>query len=150
MAKANRSIEGQSAGFAAQIEQVEDMMRQATITSPIDGIVLSKYAEAGEYAVPGRALFKVGDVSEMKLRAYITAGQLTELEIGQRVKVYADQGKEGRREYEGTVAWISSEAEFTPKTIQTRDERSNQVYAIKIAVHNDGFIKRGMYGDVKL
>lgn len=147
---ANQSIDGQSAGFDAQIGQVDDMMQQAVITSPIDGIILSKYAEAGEFAVPGRALFKVADVSDMKLRAYITADQLTGLKIGQKVKVYADQGENGRTEYDGTVSWISSEAEFTPKTIQTRDERSNLVYAIKITVHNDGLIKRGMYGDVKL
>lgn len=147
---ANQSIDGQSAGFDAQISQVDDMMRQARITSPIDGVILSKYAERGEYAVPGRALFKVGDVSDMKLRAYVTAEQLTGLKIGQKVTVYADQGTKGRKAYEGTVSWISSEAEFTPKTIQTRDERSNLVYAIKIAVKNDGLIKRGMYGDVKL
>lgn len=147
---ANQSIDGQSAGFDAQIGQVDDMMRQAVITSPINGIILSKYAEAGEFAVPGRALFKVADVSDMKLRAYITADQLTGLTLGQQVKVYADQGENGRKEYDGTVSWISSEAEFTPKTIQTRDERSNLVYAIKITVHNDGLIKRGMYGDVKL
>lgn len=147
---ANQSIDGQSAGFDAQIGQVDDMMQQAVITSPIDGVILSKYAEAGEFAVPGRALFKVADVSDMKLRAYITADQLTGLKIGQKVKVYADQGENGRKEYDGTVSWISSEAEFTPKTIQTRDERSNLVYAIKITVHNDGLIKRGMYGDVKL
>ena len=147
---ANQSIDGQSAGFDAQIRQVDDMMQQAVITSPINGIILSKYAETGEFAVPGRALFKVADVSDMKLRAYITADQLTGLKIGQKVKVYADQGENGRKEYDGTVSWISSEAEFTPKTIQTRDERSNLVYAIKITVHNDGLIKRGMYGDVKL
>lgn len=150
VATANQSIDGQSAGFDAQISQVDDMMRQARITSPISGVILSKYAEKGEYAVPGRALFKVGDVSDMKLRAYITAEQLTGLKIGQKVTVYADQGTKGRKVYEGTVSWISSEAEFTPKTIQTRDERSNLVYAIKISVRNDGLIKRGMYGDVKL
>lgn len=146
---ANQSIDGQSAGFDAQIGQIDDMMRQAIITSPITGVILSKYAEAGEFAAPGRPLFKVGDVGEMKLRAYITADQLTGLKIGQKVKVYADQGRNGRKEYPGTVSWISSEAEFTPKTIQTRDERSNLVYAVKINVKNDGQIKRGMYGDVK-
>lgn len=145
----NRSIDGQSAGFDAQIGQVDDQMNQALITSPIDGVILSKYAEAGEFAVPGRALFKVADVSDMKLRVYADAGQVNSLKIGQKVKVYADQGSNDRREYEGTVCWISSEAEFTPKTIQTRDERSNLVYAVKISVRNDGLIKRGMYGDVK-
>lgn len=146
----NRSIDGQSASIDAEMGQVDDMMRQAVITSPINGVILSKYAEAGEYATSGKPLFKVADVSDMKLRAYITAEQLTGLKIGQKVKVYADQGESGRKEYDGTVSWISSEAEFTPKTIQTRDERSNLVYAIKISVKNDGLIKRGMYGDVKL
>ena len=146
---ANTSIDGQSAGFDAQIGQVDDMLRQAVITSPINGVILSKYAEQGEFAAPGRALFKVADVSQMRLRAYITADLLTNVKIGQKVKVYADQGDKGRKEYEGTVSWISSEAEFTPKTIQTRNERSNLVYAVKIDVKNDGIIKRGMYGDVK-
>lgn len=146
---ANTSIDGQSAGFDAQIGQVDDMLRQAIITSPIDGVIISKYAEQGEFAAPGRALFKVADVSQMRLRAYITADLLTNVIIGQKVKVYADQGDKGRKEYEGTVSWISSEAEFTPKTIQTRNERSNLVYAVKIDVKNDGIIKRGMYGDVK-
>ena len=146
---ANTSIDGQSAGFDAQIGQVDDMLRQAVITSPIDGVILSKYAEQGEFAAPGRALFKVADVSQMRLRAYITADLLTNVKIGQKVKVYADQDDKGRKEYEGTVSWISSEAEFTPKTIQTRNERSNLVYAVKIDVKNDGIIKRGMYGDVK-
>ena len=146
---ANTSIDGQSAGFDAQIGQVDDMLRQAVITSPIDGVILSKYAEQGEFAAPGRALFKVADVNQMRLRAYITADLLTNVKIGQKVKVYADQGEKGRKEYEGVVSWISSEAEFTPKTIQTRDERSNLVYAVKVDVKNDGIIKRGMYGDVK-
>ncbi|MBR4434125.1 MAG: HlyD family efflux transporter periplasmic adaptor subunit [Bacteroidaceae bacterium] len=153
----NKSFKGQSAGLDAQssgvdaqMSAVDDQMRQAVITSPIDGVILSKYAEQGEFAAPGRALFKVADVSQMRLRAYITADLLTNVKIGQKVKVYADQGDKGRKEYEGTVSWISSEAEFTPKTIQTRNERSNLVYAVKIDVKNDGIIKRGMYGDVKL
>ena len=105
--------------------------------------------EQGEFAAPGKPLFKVGNIHDMKLRAYITADQLTGLKIGQKVKVYADQGKADRKEYQGTVTWISSKAEFTPKTIQTRDERANLVYAVKIAVKNDGLIKEGMYGDVR-
>lgn len=145
----NRSIDGQSAGFDAQIDQVDDQIQQAVISSPLDGVILSKYAEAGEFAVPGRALFKVADISDMKLRAYVDAALVTGLKIGQKVKVYADRGDDGRKEYEGVVSWISSEAEFTPKTIQTRDERSNLVYAVKISVKNDGMIKRGMYGEVK-
>ena len=146
----NTSLTGQSASIAAQVALVDDQIENSIVRSPIKGIVLSKYAEQGEYAVPGRTLFKVGNVEDIKLRAYITAAQLTSLQIGQQVKVYADQGENGRKEYEGTVSWVSNEAEFTPKTIQTRDERSNLVYAIKITVRNDGLIKRGMYGDVKL
>ncbi len=145
----NSSLSGQSAGIAAQVAQIDKQIEDCLITSPIKGIILSKYAEQGEFAIPGRALFKVGDISDIKLRAYISAPQLTSLQIGQKVKVYADFGETDCKEYEGTVTWISAEAEFTPKTIQTRDERSNLVYAIKIAVKNDGMIKRGMYGNVK-
>ena len=145
----NSSLSGQSAGIAAQVAQIDKQIEDCIITSPIKGIILSKYAEQGEYVTPGRALFKVGDITNMKLHAYVSAPQLTALQMGQRVKVYADFGETDRKEYEGTVIWISDEAEFTPKTIQTRDERSNLVYAIKIAVKNDGTIKRGMYGDVK-
>ena len=145
----NRSLANQSTSIEAQLAQLDDQIDNSLIVSPIKGVVLTKYAEQGEYASPGRALFKVADVKRMKLRAYITAGQLTSLKIGQKVKVYADQGDSGRKEYEGTVTWISDKAEFTPKTIQTRDERANLVYAVKIDVSNDGLIKRGMYGDVK-
>lgn len=145
----NSSLSGQSAGIAAQVAQIDKQIEDCLITSPIKGIILSKYAEQGEFAIPGRALFKVGDISDIKLRAYVSAPQLTSLQIGQKVKVYADFGETDCKEYEGTVTWISAEAGFTPKTIQTRDERSNLVYAIKIAVKNDGMIKRGMYGNVK-
>ena len=145
----NTSLTGQSASIEAQVAQIDDQIAKSIISSPIKGTVLSKYSEQGEFVSIGRALFKVGDVENMKLRAYITASQLTMLRIGQQVKVYADLGEEDRKEFEGTVSWISDEAEFTPKTIQTRDERSNLVYAIKILVKNDGTIKRGMYGDVK-
>lgn len=145
----NQSAGNQSMGIKAQRAQTEDQIRKAHITSPITGTVLTKYAEQGEYATPGRALFKVGDISRMRLRAYITAPQLTTLKVGQKVKVFADMGETESKVYEGTVEWISDKAEFTPKTIQTRDERANLVYAIKVAVNNDGMIKRGMYGDVK-
>lgn len=145
----NTSLSGQSAGIAAQVAQIDDQLQNCIIASPIRGTVLTKYAEAGEYAQPGRALFKVADVEDMKLRAYITAVQLTDLRLGQTVTVFADRGEEERRSYEGTVIWIADKAEFTPKTIQTRDERANLVYAVKIAVKNDGLIKQGMYGEVK-
>lgn len=145
----NSSLDGQSSGIEAQLAQVEDQIRKSVTASPIKGTILAKYAEPGEYVVPGKPLFKVADISRMKLRAYLTADQLTTLKIGQKVTVYADKGKTDRKAYEGTVVWIADEAEFTPKTIQTREERANLVYAVKIAVSNDGLIKRGMYGDVK-
>lgn len=145
----NSSLTGQKGSIVAEIAQIEDQMRNAIISSPIQGTILSKYMEQGEFAAPGKPLFKVADIQDMKLRAYITADQLTSLKIGQKVKVYADQGKSDRKEYVGIITWISSKAEFTPKTIQTRDERANLVYAVKVAVKNDGLIKEGMYGDVK-
>ena len=145
----NSSLSRQSESIQAQRAQMEDQIRNAMISSPITGTVLTKYAEQGEFAVPGKALFKVADVSRMKLRAYITADQLTQLQIGQAVAVYADRGITDRKRYAGRVVWIADKAEFTPKTIQTRNERANLVYAVKIAVENDGFIKRGMYGEVR-
>lgn len=146
----NRGVSEESTGLEIQIAQIEDQIKKSIISSPIDGTVLSKYAEQGEQAAQGRALFKVADIANMNLRVYITADQLTSLKIGQQVKVFADQGKSDRKEYQGTVIWISDKAEFTPKTIQTRDERANLVYAVKVAVKNDGYIKKGMYGDIQL
>jgi len=146
----NRSISGEIAGLLMQIAQIDDQIKRSVVASPISGTVLSKYAECGEWTVQGKSLFKVADITNMKLRAYITADQLTTLKIGQQVKAFADCGKSDRNEYTGTVIWISDKAEFTPKTIQTRDERANLVYAIKVAVTNDGYIKKGMYGEVKI
>ena len=145
----NRNVSGQADALEAQIEQIRDRIRKCVITSPVAGTVLAKYSEAGEFAALGRALFKVADIDNIRLRAYITAEQLTALKLGQQVRVFADQGSSGRKEYAGTLIWISDKAEFTPKTIQTRDERANLVYAVKIAVENDGLIKHGMYGDIK-
>lgn len=145
----NSNVSGQADALEAQVMQLEDKIRKCVITSPVSGTILAKYSEAGELAVQGRALFKVADLDNIRLRAYITADQLTGLKLGQSVKVFADQGTSGRKEYAGTLVWISDKAEFTPKTIQTRDERANLVYAVKIAVENDGLIKLGMYGDIK-
>ena len=142
------SILGDNEALQIQIEQIEDQLQKCYITSPISGVVLTKYAEQGELATPGKALFKRGDVTNMILRAYVTSDQLTQIALGQKVKVYADYG-EDRKEYEGVVSWISSKSEFTPKTIQTRDERANLVYAVKINIKNDGLLKIGMYGNVK-
>jgi HlyD family secretion protein len=145
----NLGITNDSESMKLQIAQINDQLKKCRIISPIDGTVLVKYAEMGEVTAPGKALFKVADINNIILRAYVTNDQLTQLKIGQKVKVSSDFGKDKNREYAGTVAWISDKAEFTPKTIQTRDERANLVYAVKINVKNDGFLKIGMYGDVK-
>jgi len=145
----NQGISDNSEGVTFQAEQLQDQLQKCKIISPIAGTVLVKYAEMGEVASQGKALFKIADTNHMILRAYITADQLSQLKIGQKVKVTSDFGKDQNREYAGTLAWISSKAEFTPKTIQTRDERANLVYAVKINVKNDGLIKIGMYGNVK-
>jgi len=129
-----------------QVERLDDQLKKCTLTSPIAGTVLVKYAELGELATIGKALFKIADTQNMFLRAYITADQLTTIKLGQDLRVLADLGTDGTREYMGRVSWISDKAEFTPKTIQTRDERANMVYAMKVAVKNDGFLKIGMYG----
>jgi HlyD family secretion protein len=113
----------------------------------MQGTVLAKYAEAGELAMQGKALYRIADVQNMTLRAYITSAQLSQVKLGQEVTVLADFGAE-TRSYTGKITWISNKSEFTPKTIQTKDERANLVYAIKIAVTNDGFLKIGMYGQV--
>jgi len=140
-----------NAGFVdAQIAAVNDMLSKAYIKSPIAGTVMVKYAEAGEVTAMGRPLFKVADLEHLYLRAYITCAQLTQIKLEQPVKVFSDFGEKERREYEGILTWISPEAEFTPKTIQTKDERANLVYAIKILVKNDGYLKIGMYGDVRI
>lgn len=150
LSNSNSSLSNESTGVDAQIAQINDQINNSIIKSPIDGTVLTKYTEQGEYATPGKALFKIANISDMKLRVYITANQLTKLKIGQKVRVFADQGNTERKEYTGVISWISEQAEFTPKTIQTRDERANLVYAVKVAVKNDGYIKAGMYGDIKL
>jgi HlyD family secretion protein len=150
MQQANSGVEDTKSGVAVQIAQINDQIKNSIIQTPITGTILSKYAEAGELAIQGKPLFKVADMNNMYLRAYITASQLTELKIGQQVKVFSDMGKSDHRAYQGTVTWISDKAEFTPKTIQTRDERANLVYAVKIWVKNDGYIKKGMYGELRI
>lgn len=144
-----RSLTWQSSSVGIQVAQVEDQLKKCHITSPLTGTVLAKYAEAGELAVPGRPLFKVADMEQIFLRAYITSKQLAEVRLGQKVAVYSDYGKDVRKEYSGVVTWISDTSEFTPKTILTKDERANLVYAVKIAVRNDGMLKIGMYGGVE-
>lgn len=143
----NAATRSQGAAVGTQIEAVDVRLSDAVISSPVTGTILEKFAEPGEYATPGRPLFTVADLSVMTLRAYVTAEQYNGLRLGQEVKVCID-GREAP--YKGKVAWISRKAEFTPKTILTRDERANLVYAVKIAVRNDGQLKIGMYGEVDL
>ena len=142
-----RSLTAQIGTADVEKLQVVDQLRKCHIASPISGFVLEKYAEPGEFAVIGKPLFKVADTERLFLRAYITSRQLQQVRLGQRVTVFADYGNE-KRSYPGIIAWIASKSEFTPKTILTDDERADLVYAMKVAVKNDGKIKIGMYGEV--
>lgn len=145
----DQSLTWQSSSVGVQVAQIQDQLKKCHIASPLTGTVLAKYAEAGELAAPGTPLFKVADMEQVYLRAYITSEQLSEVKLGQKVTVYSDYGKEVRKEYLGVVTWISDSSEFTPKTILTKDERANLVYAVKVAVKNDGMLKIGMYGGVE-
>lgn len=145
----NTGISGESSALDIQIAQINDQLNKCYVSSPIKGTVLSKYSQKGELAIPGKALFKVADIENMFLRAYVTSDQLANIKIGQQVKVFADYGNDKVKEYSGTISWISSKSEFTPKGIQTKDERANLVYAVKVAVKNDGLVKIGMYGEVR-
>ena len=144
------SVDAQGKALDVQIAQLDDQIDKCRIKAPIDGTVLVKYAEPGEVTAMGKALFKVADMEHMNLKAYVTADQLVRLKVGQQVEVLAEFGESELRPYEGTITWISSKSEFTPKTIQTQDERANLVYAVKIAVPNDGYLKIGMYGGFRL
>ena len=144
------SIDENSSSIEVQIAQVEDQLGKCRIVSRISGTVLAKYGEAGELASVGRPLMKVADLDRIYLRAYFTSDQLSELELGQAVTVTADFGGDRQVDYPGRITWIASESEFTPKTIQTRSSRASLVYAVKIAVENDGRLKIGLYGEVKL
>ena len=139
------AIDAQFAALEVQKEQLEDQIHRCSIKSPIDGIVLVKYVEEGEFVTMGKPLFKVANLNELILRAYLTSDQLKDIKLNQKVRVMSEYGVEDTKEYEGTITWISSKSEFTPKTIQTQDERANLVYAVKVAVKNDGFLKIGMY-----
>ena len=150
LSTSTRALDKQTAAAEVQVSQLRDMLRKCHVTAPTRGTVLEKYVERGEFVSVGKPLFKVADTQDMYLRAYVTSAQLQTVKLGQRVKVFADYGDQQKKEYEGTVTWISSRSEFTPKTILTDDERADLVYAVKIAVRNDGYIKIGMYGEVKL
>ncbi|MDO4230418.1 MAG: HlyD family efflux transporter periplasmic adaptor subunit [Capnocytophaga sp.] len=149
----NISSEGMNKDAVAlqyQLEQIEDQINKSKIENPINGTVLTKYAQANEMVSIGKPLYKIADISELILRVYISGNQLPEIKLNQKVTVFTDDGKGGYHQSEGMISWISDKAEFTPKTIQTKDERANRVYAIKVNVKNDGRYKIGMYGEIKL
>ena len=150
--KSSQNISAQSSAMDIQIEQIEDRLQKSIIRSPITGTVLNKYSEQGELANMGTPLFKIADINNMTLRVYVTNDQLSSIKLNDKVQVYVDQGDESdgnKKAYEGVVTWISNKSEFTPKTIQTKNERANLVYAMKVSVKNDGYLKIGMYGEVK-
>ena len=148
--KNTSTINNNSAALEAQIAALDDRISKCRVISPVGGTVLVKYAEAGELASVGKPLMKIADLDNIYLRAYFTSDQLAKVNLGDEVKVIADFGGDERYDYTGRVAWISSESEFTPKTIQTKDSRANLVYAVKIAVENDGRLKIGLAGEVVL
>lgn len=133
-----------------QLLEIQDQLDRCRIHSPIDGTILVNYAEFGELTAIGKPLFKVANMNQMTFKAYVTASQLSQIKLGQMVSVMSEVGASDNREYLGKITWISSKSEFTPKTIQTQDERANLVYAVKIAVENDGYLKIGMYGGLKM
>ena len=145
----NRSILSEKEPALKNVALVEHQIKKGHIINPIRGRVLTQYAFEGEYAVMGKPLYKIGDVSVLTLRAYITGSQLPQVKLNQHVQVLVDNGPKDYTSYDGVITWISDKAEFTPKTIQTKDERANLVYAMKIKVKNNGYLKIGMYGEVK-
>ncbi len=149
MCKANISISKERESLISQIEVLNDQLSKTKIKSPISGTIITKYIQAGELLTIGKPIFKIADINEMILRVYLSADVMTKVKIGQNVKVFVDFGDESK-EYVGVISWISPKAEFTPKTIQTKDERENLVYAAKVIVKNDGFIKIGMFGEIQI
>ena len=146
----NTAVAGELGSLQAQIAQVEENLKRCKITCPVDATVIDKYCEAGEMVAPGRALFKVADLSVLYLRVYVSGAQLPNIKIGQEVEVLVDKDKESNSRLKGEVCWISSVAEFTPKIIQTKEERVNLVYAVKVRVKNDGSLKIGMPGEINI
>jgi len=145
----NRTIYSEQGPLEKSAAQIQDLIDKGRVINPLKGTVLIKYALQGEMTTTGKALYKIANLDTLTLRAYVTGSQLTQVRLGQPVKVYTDQGSDKYKEYPGEVFWISDKSEFTPKTIQTRDERANLVYAVKIRVKNDGYLKLGMYGEAK-
>ncbi len=146
----NSAVLSEKKPMEKKVAQLNDQLSRTVVLQPSKGTLLTKYAQAGEITAPGKALYKMADLDVMRLRAYLTNDQLAGLKLGQMVKVQVDDGKGGYRNYDGKITWIADKAEFTPKTIQTKDERANLVYAVKVDVVNDGALRIGMYGEIKL
>ena len=144
----NRSILSEKAPLEKAAAQLQAQINKGQIVNPITGTVLTRYMLKGEMAVVGKPLYKIADTDTLFLKAYITGAQLPLVKTGQQVQVRIDQTKKKYKTYTGTIVWISDKSEFTPKTIQTKDERANLVYAIKVSVKNDDYLKIGMYGEV--
>ncbi|REG86395.1 HlyD family secretion protein [Algoriphagus antarcticus] len=144
----SQGISNDATPMEVQIAQLNDQLEKSKIINPLAGTVLSKYAEQSEMTAPGKPLYKIADLSNIILRVYISGNQLSHVKLGQKVTVHTDNGEGGFDQTEGTISWINDKAEFTPKTIQTKDERANMVYAIKVDVPNDGKFKIGMYGEI--
>ena len=149
LSKSSASIDGNVAVITTQLDQVDYNIDQCNVTTPVAGTVLAQYARTGEFVSAGKPLVKIADTDNMYMRAYVTSDQLSAITIGRKVKVWADFGADERYPYEGTVTWIASESEFTPKNIQTKNSRANLVYAVKIAVKGDDRLKIGLYGEVE-
>lgn len=149
LGNSTRSLDKQMNATDIQRMQILDRLGKCRIVAPVTGTVIEKYAEQGEFATTGRPLFKIADTRRMYIRAYITSEQLAEVRTGQKAEVTCDYGNGKGKTYEGTVTWIAQKSEFTPKTILTDDERASLVYAVKIAIDNDGGAKIGMYGKVR-
>ncbi len=144
----NRSILSEAGPLRKTRDRYGEEIKKGDVINPINGVVLTKYALAGEMQTTGKPLYKIASLDTLTLRAYITGAQLSQLKIGLPLRVRIDQGEKGYKYYDGRISWISDKSEFTPKTIQTKDERANLVYAVKVLVRNDGFLKIGMYGEL--
>lgn len=145
----NAPILNEIKSIKVQIEKLDDQIKKSKISNPVDGTVLTKYAEPSEITAFGKPLYKIANLNEMELRVYVTETQLAQIKIGQKVTVAIDADNDTKK-YEGNITWISAQAEFTPKVIQTKEERANLVYAVKVAVKNDGSLKIGMPAEVWL
>jgi len=148
-ANQNRAVLSEAEPLRKRAAQLDDQLRRTAVVNPAGGVVIATYANIGETALPGRPLYKVADLRELTLRAYVTGDQVTGLAIGKTVTVFTDKGTDAYAQHPGTISWISPRAEFTPKTIQTKDERANLVYAVKVKVRNDGTLRIGMYGEIR-